>query len=152
MLATVQCFSLIQNDNRNCRNVWWCHKTPVWTFNMRLWSHLLHLFSNAKLLISAQLKYSCSCLVLYKQCGNFNQQPLSHLSCWKARRRSWTYLRHDSEGLPPCVQRDRAPGDAINGDFAVSGGETQQSGEQSALPRTCSTQQTHLHTHTHTFS
>lgn len=51
-----------------------------------------------------------------------------------------TYLRHDPEGLPPRVQGDGAPGDAVDGDVAISGGKTQQSGEQGALPRTGATQ------------
>lgn len=52
----------------------------------------------------------------------------------EASERSRMYLRHDSEGFPPRVQGDGAPGDAVNRDFSVGGGETQQSGEQSALP------------------
>lgn len=56
-----------------------------------------------------------------------------------------TDLRHDAEGLPPGVQRDGAPGDTVDGDVAVGGGQSQQSGEQGALPRAGPTQQTDLH-------
>lgn len=60
-----------------------------------------------------------------------------------------TNLRHDAECLPPGVQGDGAPGDAIDGDLAIGVGQTQQSREQGALPRAGPTQQTHLHdTHT----
>lgn len=101
-------------------------------------------------MMSAQLKYSYSCLVLYNSPWTWTSS-LRAMSCWKACQRSRMYLRHDSEGLPPCVQRDGAPGDAVNGNFTISGGETQQSGEQSALPWTRSTQQTHLCMRTHIY-
>lgn len=45
-----------------------------------------------------------------------------------------TDLRHDTEGLPPLVQRHGVPGDAVDGDFSIGGGEAQQSREQGALP------------------
>lgn len=37
------------------------------------------------------------------------------------------YLRHHSEGLSPGVQRDGAPGDAVDGNVSIGGGETQKS-------------------------
>jgi len=58
------------------------------------------------------------------------------------------YLWHHSEGLSPCLQWDGAWRNAVNRHFSINGCEAQQSWQQRALPRTCSTQQTHLHTHT----